>query len=63
MHAVQWLPPAVNLMGCNEVTDVGLKELTALKQLQWLYLQGCDNLTKHGKDDLKKALPKLKVRE
>ena len=55
--------PVARPAGCKQVTDAGLKELAALKQLQSLYLGGCDKLTKQGKDDLKKALPKLKVFE
>jgi hypothetical protein len=42
------------------VTDAGLKELTEMKSLRYLYL-GSRGVTDTGVDELKKALPDCKV--
>jgi hypothetical protein len=51
-------------LGLNgtQVTDPGLKELAGLKQLISLELFNT-KVTDKGKADLKKALPKLRIRE
>jgi hypothetical protein len=38
--------------GSDKVTDAGLKELAACKQLQWLGLDGCDKVTDAGLKEL-----------
>ena len=49
-----------SLLAYTMVTDVGLKELVALKNLTYLALRGT-KVTDTGKDELQKALPKCKI--
>jgi hypothetical protein len=42
------------------VTDAGLKELAALKNLQWLFLNGTQ-VTTEGVNQMRKALPQCSI--
>ena len=46
----------------TQITDVGLKEVAKLEQLEWLGLSHCKQITKSGVAELKKVLPKCKIR-
>ena len=46
---------------CDKLTDAGLKELTACKQLRTLNVYGCNKITNEAVADLKKILPGCEV--
>ena len=50
----------LELRGCYQITDAGLKEVAKLKQLRELYFAGT-KITKVGVAELQKALPKCKI--
>jgi Leucine-rich repeat (LRR) protein len=51
------------LWGCAELTDNGLAHLAALTNLSRLDLTHCDKITVQAKQQLRSALPKLKIKD
>lgn len=48
-------------LNCLKITDIGLKPLAGIKTLRALRITGCDEITWNGIEELKAALPALKV--
>jgi hypothetical protein len=48
-------------LSATQVTDAGLKELAALKNLAKLDLSAANKVTDKGVKELQKALPKCKI--
>ena len=48
-------------LGETQITDAGLAHLKGLKELQILGLRGCEQVTKEGLTDLRKALPNATI--
>lgn len=60
VHSVPQLQ-VLDVSGCEQLTDNGVKELAALKQLQILNLRRCAQVSDAGANALTAALPKIKL--
>lgn len=56
-----WGPEGVYLRR-SSITDAGLVAVAEWKDLKWIDITGCKNITQRGIDEFKKALPNCEVR-
>jgi hypothetical protein len=57
------LNTSLNLFGCLNVTDGGLRALSSLSALSTLNLQSCRNVTAGAKQALRTAIPHLTIQD
>ncbi|MBP9892189.1 MAG: hypothetical protein KBG84_09825 [Planctomycetes bacterium] len=55
-------PRGVYMRRNSSVTDKGFSSLAAFGDIRWVDITGCPNITQHGCDEFRKALPNCDIR-